>query len=90
MVGYFLVPMLVSTLATLLGVLPKGKSDDAQILYFVTSLAWVAALAFCARFLLGREFAKPGGMWSCPNCRYLNQPYAVICEACRQPYAPKS
>ncbi len=43
-------------------------------------------IAFCARFLLGRSLEKPSGMWSCANCKYLNQHYAVICEACKQPY----
>jgi hypothetical protein len=46
-------------------------------------------MAFCTRFLLGIGRAKPSGMWSCPNCKYLNQHYAVVCEACSQPYAAK-
>lgn len=88
--GYFLVPFLVGFLARLLGANTKSMGEDAQLLFFVSSLVWVAGLAFCARFLLGREFRNPGGMWPCPNCRYLNQPYAVICEACRQPYSSKT
>jgi hypothetical protein len=36
---------------------------------------------------LGRSLEKPSGMWSCKNCKYLNQHYSVICEACQQPYA---
>ncbi len=48
--------------------------------------AWLGIIAFCARFLLGRSLEKPSGMWSCANCKYLNQHYAVICEACKQPY----
>ena len=88
--GYFAVPYLVAFLAALFGVIPKDMKEDAQILFFVSAIAWVALLAFCARFLLGRKYANPGGMWSCPNCKYLNQPYAVICEACRQPYKAKA
>jgi hypothetical protein len=49
--------------------------------------AWLGIIAFCARFLLGRSLEKPSGMRSCSNCKYLNQHYAVICEACQQPYA---
>jgi hypothetical protein len=89
-VGYFLVPFLVAFFAVVFGVNPKIVKDDAQIWFFISAIAWVAILAFCARFLLGRNYAKPGGMWSCPNCKYLNQHYSVICEACRQPYASKA
>lgn len=88
--GYFLVPYLVAFVFTLSGTVSGSRKDDAQLLYFVSSLAWVALLAFCARFLLGREHNQPSGMWSCPNCRYLNQHYSVICEACQKPYGEKS
>lgn len=60
---------------------------DSRMWLFGIAAAWVAVVAFCARFLLGSSLEKPSGMWSCPNCRYLNQPFAVVCEACRQPYA---
>lgn len=89
-VGYFLVPFLVGFLARIFGANPGHLKENAQVLFFTSAIAWVAVLAFCARFLLGRMYANPGGMWSCPNCRYLNQPYAVICEACRQPYEAKA
>jgi hypothetical protein len=69
---------------------PAVTSDDAQLLAFCSSILWVAILALCSRFLLGRNLANAGGMWCCPNCKYLNQPYAVICEACRQQYSAKS
>src|SRR5271168_1301503 len=86
-VGYFLVPFLVGFFAVVFGANPKLIKDEGQLLFFIPAVAWVAILAFCARFLLGRNYAKPGGMWSCKNCKYLNQRYSVICEACRQPYA---
>ena len=89
-VGYLLVPFLVGFFTTLLGASPKDMKENAQVLFFISAIVWVAILAFCARFILGRKFASPGGMWSCPNCKYLNQPYAVICEACRPPYARKN
>ena len=89
-VGYFAVPFLVAFVAAMFGVNPSHLKEDAQVLFFISAIAWVAVLAFCARFLLGRKYANPGGMWSCPNCKYLNQPYAVICEACRQPYQAKA
>jgi hypothetical protein len=88
--GYFLVPAVVSFFAVLFGADPKGIKESAQLWFFVSAIAWVAVLAFSARFLLGRSYAKPDSMWSCPNCKYLNQRYAVLCEACKQPYASKA
>ena len=88
--GYFLVPFVVGYLGNALGVASRANSDDAQLVAIFSAVAWVAVLAFCARFLLGRQHANPGGMWTCPNCKYLNQPYVVLCEACRQPYKSKS
>jgi len=88
--GYFLVPFFVTLFAVLFGADPKEVKQDAQFWFFISAVAWVALLAFCARFLLGRSYAKPDGMWSCSHCKYLNQSYAVVCEACREPYASKS
>jgi hypothetical protein len=89
-VGYFLVPLLVSMLAVLVGANPRTVQENRYLLFYVSALAWVGVLAFCARFLLGRGYAKPDGMWACKNCNYLDKQYAVICEACRQPYASKA
>jgi hypothetical protein len=52
----------------------------------IASYVWVGVIAVCTRFLIGMSREKPGGMWSCPNCKYLNQHYAVVCEACQQPF----
>src|SRR5579863_3688980 len=89
-VGYFLVPFVVSMLAVIGGANPRGIQENEYIWFYASALAWVGILAFCARFLLGRGYAKPDGMWPCKNCNYLNKQYAVICEACRQPYASKA
>jgi hypothetical protein len=62
--------------------------ENAQLIVVVLSYAWVGGVALCTRFLIGRGGEKPSGMWSCPNCKYLNQHYAVVCEACQQPYSP--
>ncbi len=88
--GYFLVPFLVTFFAVLFGADRKGVKENAQLWFFVPAVLCVAVLAFCARFLLGGGYRKPGGMWSCSNCKYLNQQYSVICEACRQPYASRA
>jgi hypothetical protein len=87
--GYFLVPFLVVFFAAMFGADPKALREDSQLWFFVSAVAGVAVLGFYARFLLGRNYAKPDGMWSCSNCKYLNQPYAVLSEACKQPYASK-
>ena len=54
-VGYFLVPFLVGFLATIFGTTPDYLKGNAQVLFFISAIAWVAVLAFCARFLLGRQ-----------------------------------
>lgn len=85
-VGYFLVPFFVRFVALKLVANPLDIGENSQLLFFTSAVSWVATMAFCARFLLGRGYEKPSGMWSCPNCKYLNKQYAVICEACQQPY----
>jgi hypothetical protein len=90
-VGYFLVPFLVTLLAVFAGFAdPRSVQENKYVWFYASAIAWVAILAFCARFLLGRNYAKPDGMWACKNCHYLNKQYAVICEACREPYASKA
>jgi hypothetical protein len=81
---------IVSFARVAVGMAPAVNSDDAQLLAFCSSILWVAIVAFCSRFLLGRNLANAGGMWCCPNCKYLNQPYAVICTSLRQQYSAKS
>jgi len=70
----------------ILGVLGYARNQDTIWILVVISWAWIGVIALCARFLLGIRLEKPSGMWSCPNCKYLNQHYAVICEACQRPY----
>ena len=72
-----------------LGLLGRANDENALLALAILSWVWVGIIAFCARFLLGIGMQKPDGMWSCSNCKYLNQRYAVICEACRQPYGKK-
>ena len=85
-VGYFVVPFLIRFLVLKLSANPMNMRESDQLLFFISAVSWVAIVAFCARFLLGRGYEKPSGMWSCPNCKYLNKQYAVICEACQLPY----
>jgi hypothetical protein len=85
--GYVLIEYLGPFIMASLG---RPLDSDSRLWLFVVAAAWVGVVAFCARFLLGRSREKPSGMWSCPNCKYLNQQYAVVCEACSQPYGKPS
>jgi nitrate/nitrite transporter NarK len=85
--GYVLIQYVGPIFLASLG---RPLDPDSRVWLFVAALAWLGVVAFSARFLLGRTREKPSGMWSCPNCTYLNQQYAVLCEACKQPYAKPS
>jgi|SRR5580704_5754098 hypothetical protein len=85
--GYIAIEYLGPAIIASLG---RPLDPDSRMWLFVVAAAWIGIIAFCARFLLGRTREKPSGMWSCKNCKYLNQQYAVMCEACKQPYASKS
>jgi len=71
----------------ILGAFGYARNQDAIWILVVVSWVWIGVIALCTRFLLGIRREKPSGMWPCPNCKYLNQHYAVICEACQQPSA---
>jgi hypothetical protein len=71
LVGYFTVPFLVRFWALKLGANPWDITQNRQLLFFIAAVSWVTVLAFCVRFLLGRGYEKPSGIWSCPNCKYL-------------------
>jgi len=48
--------------------------------------AWLALVTIYIWIFVGRKRVKPSGMWSCPNCKYLNKEYALVCEACGQSF----
>ena len=85
--GFLLIQFFGVILLRALGI---AVDADAGWVLLAISFAWVGIIALCSRFLLGMGRLKPGGMWSCASCNYLNQHYAVICEACSKPYAPKA
>ena len=60
--------------------------SDWRLVIFWSGFAWLGGVALCTRYLLGSGRKKPSSMWTCPKCKYLNQRYAVICEACQCPY----
>ena len=73
-----------------LAVLNIPIDETASWILLGLSCGWVGLMAICTRFLVGMNRPRPSGMWSCPNCKYLNQHYAVVCEACSLPFAAKS
>ena len=79
--GYILIELLTFAATRLI----LGETNP--LLPLILSWGWVGAVALYARFGLGHSQPKPGSMWNCTNCKYLNQRYAVVCEACKQPYA---
>lgn len=77
--GFFLIRMLG---------MAAGFTGDGALLMTVLSWAWIGAVAFTARFLVGAGRPQPSGLWICSNCHTTNGEHAVICEACRQPWSP--
>lgn len=63
-----------------------AKRGTDSILPSLAAWAWIGLVALWTRFGIGAGRAKPDGMWVCHNCKFLNQHYAVICEACQQPF----
>lgn len=81
--GCFSIMYLPPFISSRLGI---PMSQGSRLWLLVPAAGWAGLVALGARFLLGRKSEKPSGMWSCPSCHYLNQEYAVICEACQRPY----
>jgi len=79
--GYFILRF------ALPGLVPS-KTSDSDVVRFLLPWGWVVAALLFARFGLGRNKAKPGQQWNCPNCNSLNREFAVRCETCGQPYSP--
>lgn len=84
--GYLLITFVGGFMA---GTLGYAHNEGVMASLMIAPWIWIGGVAFCARFLVGASKPKPDGMWSCPHCRYLNQHYAVVCDACQQPYGTK-
>jgi hypothetical protein len=52
----------------------------------VVAWGWIGGVALYTRFMLARGRGGPSGSWTCPECKVLNRSYAVLCEACGEPY----
>jgi hypothetical protein len=65
---------------------PSGLGSDWEWIGMILPWAWIGLVAIYARFGLAAGRGGPSGRWSCPNCKFLNYKYAVVCEACKQPW----
>ena len=57
---------------------------------FIPTLAawsWMGIVAVYVRFGIGVGKPQPQGMWTCPECKSLNQQHALFCDACREPWS---
>lgn len=63
--------------------------DWVELMYpaMLLGWAWIGAVTLFVRFVIGAGLPKPDSRWNCPDCRYLNNQSAVVCEACRRPWA---
>ena len=65
---------------------PSTRNETAMYCFLGLAGAWLALATVYVWIFVGRNRVKPSGMWSCPNCKYLNKEYALICEACGQSF----
>ena len=84
--GFLLMPALVMFVLVPKFMDATFARERRPFWFIVSTVLWVGFLALYLRFFAGGRLPKPGGMWSCPNCKYLNQERALICEACQQPF----
>jgi len=79
--GYILIQLASPVL------LRSASREASPLLGMVLSWAWVGAVGLYTRFGLSAGKPEACMMWTCPNCKYLNRSYAVVCEACKQPFS---
>ena len=78
--------LLVLFLVEYLGGYPSIVNAESTFYLIVSAGVWFALVALFVRFWVGHRRPNPHAMWSCPNCRYLNQHYSLVCEACNQAF----
>ena len=82
--GYAAVKIGLVRLGLLTG--PSYEEGGVNVAHLLLPIAWVAATGLAARFWLGRGKPTAGEKWICPECKYLNDEKAVVCEACGKAY----
>jgi hypothetical protein len=85
--GWFGLGLMTWAAVNLLG---QGDAATANVITFVGLLVqWVylGAVALAVRFATARGIEGPSGSWSCPQCRSLNQSYALKCDSCGEAWS---
>lgn len=80
--GYVIAPALIVLEPVHDAVLP----NLAAIFPGAAMWAWIGLVALWVRFGIGAGKPGPSGMWTCPECKSLNQQSALFCDACRRPW----
>ena len=69
------------------------EPEDGRVLFGVqlaggvAAWLWVGGVALYVRYRVGRGVEGPSGSWSCPNCRSINQSYALKCDTCGEAFS---
>jgi hypothetical protein len=68
------------------------RIDGCKVAPFIKHLkvATGGLVALYVRFKVGSQLPKPERIWTCSECKYLNESYALFCNACNQPWATES
>jgi hypothetical protein len=85
--GFLLLPVLVMFVLVPKFMDATFARERRPFWFVVSTVLWVGGLALYLRFFAGRKRTQPDGMWTCPNCTFLNKEYELACEACSQPYS---
>lgn len=64
------------------GALARSVAGPESIVPVFAPWGFIGLVALWTRFLVGRRSAQPEGRWVCPDCRWLNAHYSIVCEAC--------
>ena len=48
----------------------------------IAAWVWIGLVALVVRFGIGAGVPQPAGMWTCSNCKTLNNESSIYCEAC--------
>jgi len=70
-------------------ILVRKHLPDYLLYADLAGWAWIGLIFLFVRFAIGASKPKSWGMWSCPNCHYLNAANAIVWEACKKPYTPR-
>jgi hypothetical protein len=85
-IGWFVLGILTSGILGGIGFQTGIGRLVATLVATIVPWAFVGFVALYVRFRVGGETEGPSGSWSCPNCRSLNQGYALRCDSCGEPF----